>query len=564
MANRIPCSLCGRPVPWPRTHCGPCKPAVIVQCEAQAAVRYLHFVHWDQVRSATRYRLHELVAEQGFAYTHPLRTGEALRLIEAAEQFLLTFLSRENHQLILAAAYAQHEETLRLVYEHYLPEERANAEQGKCACLMDILLSDPGGTDKPTLDCDRFALALDMAYSLQVAGGNYQLMAEYGLPCQAGEFFQTHLKHEATRSHLKAAAEWIELDARVDFEADDPDFQALLRQRGLSLEQIRAAMSRGLEPVLGFTDADISRLLTYATNMEEGVHILTGPGIVQVLTAAGMQPGAARALISLFSFGPQPRGGRDLLQRMTQLERRVFLPIKHPSTNTYLVGRHTLHLTVSAAWRATERNALLKAFLPPDAIAAAQKTTVQVQQLHADRLELLTAYVWVKAGLAVPLMDGQPQAKIKKVLAQGRIIFVESSPGQTLGDLDALAGDPVTRTILIAECKLAGHRGLTPKDFVRVEQSSLDDVLTKIERRHAWVEANLPSVAEFLGLDPTHPYTVRTIIVTEAEHFIRHHLPAGGPITHASFWELVKTYLPQEYKQYRKRAGLPCEGRQSP
>lgn len=557
LARRYPCELCGRPVLWPRTACKACDWARTVITQAKWAITQLPHIDEVSLRVEALSRFDRLVAEHGFSPEDALQPQQALHLVQAGETLVRDLVDRENHELLMAAAYAQHEVALLLRHGHVWSVERANAEQGKCAYLIDLLLGHPGGTRKSELDPGTFALALEMTYLLEVGAGNYQRMVVSKLPGTAGSLFHNALSSPATEAHLRAAAAWIGLDSRVDFTPEYPSLQSHLKVRGLTPEQISATVSAGIEAALGFGWNDVRCLLSLMEPLkDEVVTVLPRKTLVQAMEAEGASSSSAEALLSFFAFSEQTDTDPDLLQRVTQLERKAFLPLQNEQVSLFVLGSQTVHLNLTAVWRMLERNAMLETHLPATAVEAVRKTADRSQKLHAERLELLTAYVWERAGLVQRKEGRLPQTRIIKVVARDKVLPVELTWGQPLGDLDVLAGNPAEREILIAECKLAGRRGLTPKEFAGIEQSRIKEELPKIQKRHTWVELNQKVVAEFLGMDPSLDYQVRTIIVTEAPHFIRQYLEGSGGISHMSFWELVERWLPETYREYLGRAGL--------
>lgn len=561
LAHRDPCVVCGHPVLWPRMICKACEWADTVITQARWAISRLPLLDEVTLRGEALSQFDQLVTKLGFSPEDTLQPDQAMHLVQAGQTLVQDLFARESHELLMSAAYAQHEVALLLRYDHVWPVERANAEQGKCAYLIDLLLGRPRGSRKSELDPLTFALALEMAYLLMVGAGNIQRMKLSKLPITAGDLFHNQLSSPATEAHLQAAADWIGLDSRVDFTPEDPLLQSHLKERGLTLEQIGAAMGAGLEATLGFGLSEVRCLLSLMEPlMDEVVMVLPRATLVQSMETAGVSSSAAEALLSFFAFSNQIETDSDLLQRVTQLERKAFLPLRNEHVTLYLFGSQTVHLNLTAVWRMLERNAMLETHLPATAVPAVRKAAERSQKLHAERLELLTAHVWERAGLAQRKQGRLPQTRIVKVVTRDGVLPVKSAQGQPLGDLDVLAGNQAEREILIAECKLAGRRELTPKEFDGIERSRIVEELPRIQNRHTWVKLNQKAVAEFLGMDPSLDYQVRTIIVTEAPHFIRQHLEGVSEISHMSFWELVERWLPETYREYLSQAGIGDPG----
>ena len=96
-----------------------------------------------------------------------------------------------------------------------------------------------------------------------------------------------------------------------------------------------------------------------------------------------------------------------------------------------------------------------------------------------------------------------------------------------LGDIDVLAADALTGSVLLLECKDL-EIARTPKElagelaklFVGTERS--DSVVKKHQRRADWIRRNLDLVIEFLLLDPNRTWTVQAAVVVDEELFSPH------------------------------------------
>jgi hypothetical protein len=95
---------------------------------------------------------------------------------------------------------------------------------------------------------------------------------------------------------------------------------------------------------------------------------------------------------------------------------------------------------------------------------------------------------------------------------------LQRAPGQSLGDIDVLAGDASTRTLWALECKdLSG--AMTAAEIVREMSEHFRVVgstsMTKHAERVTWLEARVPAALELLGLGgAAEEWSVRGLFVT--------------------------------------------------
>lgn len=94
---------------------------------------------------------------------------------------------------------------------------------------------------------------------------------------------------------------------------------------------------------------------------------------------------------------------------------------------------------------------------------------------------------------------------------------IQRAPGQSLGDIDVLAGDASTRTLWALECKdLSG--AMTAAEIAREMSEHFRAIgstsMTKHAERVAWLEARVPAALNLLGLTGAEDWSVRGLFVT--------------------------------------------------
>lgn len=134
------------------------------------------------------------------------------------------------------------------------------------------------------------------------------------------------------------------------------------------------------------------------------------------------------------------------------------------------------------------------------------------------------------------------ERKVARILRDNRYLAVvervgrigeerlERAPGQSLGDIDVLAGDVSTRTLWALECKdLSG--AMTAAEIAREMSEHFRAIgstsMTKHVERVAWLKARVPAALELLNLTGT------------AEHWSVHGLFVTGRPVHAPYIEDV-------------------------
>lgn len=546
------CGVCGVAFADKGGVCDTCKAAQRTIVAAVQCIRHLEELEASKVAYVNHVVdaiLANSATQEGLEPLQTLTVEEAGRLLDRAVAAIQNEISSEPTEYVVAVAYGLLEQAYGWLESGERTVVTANGEIAVASLLAEIALDEKYVTWRGTPGLEAVAVALELGRRLQCGLNNLQHMMRFDVKCTPDNFFHELQETPELTAYYESVFRWIEAGRHDDYAVEDQSLERYFQANRLSEQAISDDLGEQLRDSLGFSILDLFKALRIVFDedlfLPGGVVPLPRRAVLLAMAESGLDERAAKKLLEHFTVRAMDREQRPLLHRtIWQLQRKAYLPIGAGigyGGPVYLLGRQVAVASLTAFQEVLELNTFLDRVVPGGATPELRKATEVAQQRRSKRFELLVADVWRRAGMVLPMDRQIPHTGIDKIRTGGGVARLVEA-GRSLGDLDVIALDATTSTLLIGECKCFGRRPLTPLEF-SADVERIEQDVDKIRARHRWVMEHLDDVCMFIGAPRGAATRVKTVLVTAAPSFAAVKLASDAEITAMDFRQFLSAFL---------------------
>lgn len=330
------------------------------------------------------------------------------------------------------------------------------------------------------------------------------------------DFVSSLYEDERLKAYYDEYAEFPAAEQPEDLNIQNPNLKQYLEGRGLLPDQIKEALNKDVEALIGFTfkDAtDIFRQFMPRKIDENATPVVIHKKCFEDTVHKGFSQEKIRKILKTFSINDVLQNASDVTELDIEL-RSVF-----ETENILVFGFFDLIQNTSIFEKLVMSGHGIDRYVSVDAVPTAFQ---QSQKKLSTYLSYIVAEWLASNGYVVPVQTvkiaGNPasviRAEIDKIEHQNKNIL------QNVGDIDVLALNSSKNELLIIELKYF-KPGITIKEQVLGDTSKIVDknVIKKIKARSKVLKDNQRAVAAILGVDTRGFNSIRSIIVTARPNF---------------------------------------------